>query len=185
MLGTAVGRHLHALANNHDPRRVQVGRRRRSMGAQCALGRGRHTPETVDAVLAGLVDRVARRMRRAGRLGRTVTLRLRFDDYARATRSHTLARPTAHTDTILATARALLGAAMPLIRQRGITLVGVAVANLDDAATTQPALPLDRRGGSALDSALDSVRDRFGSRAVTRAVLLGHDQRPSVPLLPD
>jgi len=185
MLGLAVGRHLHALANNHDPRPVQVGRRRRSMGAQCALGPSPHSPETVDAVLAGLVDRVTRRMRAAGRLGRTVTLRLRFDDYTRATRSHTLAMPTAHTDTVLATARGLLAAAMPMIRQRGITLVGVAVGNLDDDAVSQPALPLDRHGGGNLDAALDHVRDRFGANAVTRAVLLGHDHGQSVPLLPD
>jgi DNA polymerase IV len=188
MLGTAAGRHLHALANNHDPRPVQVGRRRRSMGAQCALGRGRHTPETVDAVLAGLVDRVARRMRAAGRHGRTVVLRLRFNDYTRATRSRTLPRPTSHTDTVLATARELLVAATPMIRQRGITLVGVAVTNLDSEtgshAGTQPDLSVDQRG-SSLDKALDQVRDRFGSNAVTRAVLLGHDHGPSVPLLPD
>jgi DNA polymerase-4 len=185
MLGVAVGRHLHALANNHDPRPVQVGRRRRSMGAQCALGRSRHTPEEVDAVLAALVDRVTRRMRAAGRLGRTVTLRLRFDDFMRATRSHTLAMPTAHTDTVLATARRLLTAALPMIRERGITMVGVAVANFDHDAVLQPALPFDRHGGGNLDAALDHVRDRFGAKAVTRAVLLGHDHGPTVPLLPD
>ena len=57
MLGRAAGRQLHALAHNRDPRRVQVGRRRRSMGAQRALGRGRRSPEALDAVVVGLVDR--------------------------------------------------------------------------------------------------------------------------------
>ncbi len=185
MLGRASGRHLHALAHNRDPRPVQVGRRRRSMGSQRALGRSPRSPHAVDAVALELVDRVTRRMRASGRVGRTVVLRLRFDDFSRATRAHTLRRPTAHTDTILVTVRALLGEAMPEIERRGLTLVGVAVGNLDADDAVQLALPLDRRSGSALDAALDEVRDRFGSAAITRAALLGRDHGPTVPLLPD
>ncbi|HWM59815.1 MAG TPA: DNA polymerase IV, partial [Pseudonocardia sp.] len=126
-LGRASGRHLHALAHNRDPRPVQVGRRRGSIGSQSALGRSRHTPESLDAVLAGLVDRVTRRMRAAGRVGRTVVLRLRFDDFTRATRSHTLAEATAHTETILRTARGLLRAVLPLIHSQGLTLLGLSL----------------------------------------------------------
>ena len=132
-----------------------------------------------------LVDRVTRRMRAAGRIGRTVVLRLRFDDFSRATRSHTLPEATAHTQTILVTARGLLTTAMPTIERRGITLVGVAVANLANAPPVQLGLPFDRHSGEALDAALDEVRARFGSAAVTRAVLLGRGQGFEVPLLPD
>jgi DNA polymerase IV len=185
MLGRASGRHLHALAHNQDPRPVQVGRRRRSIGSQRALGRSPRSPDTVDAAVVALVDRVTRRMRAAGRVGRTVVLRLRFDDYSRATRSHTLSQATAETHTILATARGLLATGMPMIERQGLTLVGVAVGNLDDDDAVQLALPFDRHSGGALDAALDDVRDRFGSAAVTRAVLLGRDQGLSVPLLPD
>ena len=185
MLGVASGRHLHALAHNHDPRPVHVGRRRRSMGAQSALGRSRRAPTEVDAVLAGLIDRVAKRMRGAGRVGRTVVLRLRFDDYSRATRSHTLPRATAHTQTLLVAARALLTAAMPTIAARGITLVGVAIGNLDDDGAVQLELPFDATAGPDLDTAVDAVRDRFGSSSVTRARLLGRDLGPAVPMLPD
>jgi DNA polymerase-4 len=185
MLGRASGRHLHALARNRDPRPVQVRRRRRSIGSQRALGRSPRSLDAVDAVLVGLVDRVTRRMRAARRVGRTVVLRLRFDDFSRATRSHTLPRATAHTATILDAARGLLAAAMPLIEHRGLTLVGVTVANLDDHRETQLALELERHGGMALDSALDEVRDRFGTNSVTRAVLLGRDHGPTVPMLPD
>jgi DNA polymerase-4 len=124
-------------------------------------------------------------MRAARRIGRTVTLRLRFDDYSRATRSHTLPFATAHTPTILATARGLLATAMPTIERHGLTLVGVAVANLENDLPAQLTLPLDRHSGGALDAALDEVRARFGSTAITRAVLLGRDQGLSVPLLPD
>jgi DNA polymerase IV len=184
-LGRAAGRHLHALAHNQDPRRVQTGRRRGSIGSQRALGRSPRTPDELDAIVVGLVDRITRRMRAAGRIGRTVLLRLRFDDFTRASRSHTLTLATAQTRTILATARWLLAAAMPLIREKGITLVGLAVGNLDDDGTEQLELPLDRQSGTALDTALDDVREKFGSKAITRAVLLGRDPRLEVPLLPD
>ena len=184
MVGQASGRHLHALAHNRDPRPVDTGRRRRSIGSQRALGRAPRSPEDLDAVLIGLVERVTRRMRGAGRAGRTVVLRLRFDDFTRATRSHTLPWPTSHSATILVTARALLATAMPMIRRQGITLVGVAVANLDDSGVIQLTLPFERHNGD-LDAALDQVRERFGTDAVTRAVLLGRDQGLTVPLLPD
>ena len=108
LLGQASGRHLHALAHNRDPRPVQVGRRRGSIGSQRALGRNYKTSDEIDAYLAGLVDRVARRLRNADRTCRTLVLRLRFDDFARATRSHTLPRATASTPAILAAARGLL-----------------------------------------------------------------------------
>jgi DNA polymerase-4 len=185
MLGRASGRHIHALAHNRDPRPVRVGRRRGSIGSQRALGRSRKTPDAIDAVLISLVDRVTRRMRAAGRVGRTVVLRLRFDDFSRATRSHTLPYASAHTETILATARGLLAVAMPLIERRGLTLVGIAVANLENDLPAQLMLAFDRRSGGDLDAALDEVRARFGSSAITRAVLLGRDQGLSVPLLPD
>ena len=184
MVGQAAGRHLHALAHNRDPRPVDVGRRRRSIGSQRALGRSPKTPADLDAVVIGLVERVTRRMRTAGRAGRTVVLRLRFDDFSRATRSHTLPWPTSHSHTIMVTARELLADAMPMIRRQGVTMVGVAVANLDDSGVIQLTLPFERHNGG-LDAALDRVRDRFGSDAVTRAVLLGRDQGLTVPLLPD
>ena len=119
MLGRGSGRHLHALANNRDPRPVVIGRRRRSIGSQRALGRSPKSLEAIDASVVALVDRVTRRMRAARRVGRTVVLRMRFDDFSRATRSHTLARATAQTQPILATARGLLAASVPLIEQPG------------------------------------------------------------------
>jgi DNA polymerase-4 len=185
MLGMAAGRHLHALAHNYDPRPVQVGRRRRSMGAQRALGRTPRSPDALGIIVIGLVDRLARRLRAARRVCRTVVLRLRFDDFSRATRSHTLPQSTADTQMILAAANGLLTAAMPTIERRGLTLIGVALHNLGNDRAIQLALPFDQHCISALDATVDRVRDRFGSAAITRAVLLGRDQGPSVPLLPD
>jgi DNA polymerase IV len=185
MLGRAQGRHLHALAHNRDPRPVNPRRRRRSIGSQRALGRSPKSPDEIDTVAIGLVERVTRRMRAAGRVGRTIVLRLRFDDFSRATRSHTLPRPTAHTGTILETTRELLAAAMPTIEREGLTLVGISVANLDDDGALQLVLPLEGHDGIALDEALDEIRERFGPNAVIRAVLLGRDHGLAVPLLPD
>ena len=122
MLGRAAGRKLHALAHNRDPRRVQARARRRSIGAQNAFGwRPRHRSEAeLDAVLVGLVDRVGRRMRKANRACRTVTLRLRFDDLARVTRSRTLPEATAETPAILVAARTLLRDALPMLARAGM-----------------------------------------------------------------
>lgn len=185
LLGRAAGHRLHALAHNRDPRPVQPGRRRRSVGAQRALGRRQRSQQEIDAALIGLVDRVTGRLRAARRVGRTVVLRLRFDDFSRASRAVTLPRPTDGTDVVLAAARGLLQAALPDIRARGLTLVGVSVANVEDARPVQLSLPLFGSQAALLDAAVDEVRARHGRDAIVRAVLLGRGPAMAMPLLPD
>jgi DNA polymerase-4 len=185
LVGYAAARQLHALAWNRDPRPVRPRRRRRSIGSQHALGRAPRSPEQIDTELVALVDRVTRRLRTARRVGRTVVLRLRFDDFSRATRSRTLPHRTSQTQVVLAAARSLLATALPLIETRGLTLVGVSIANLEDDLPMQLSLPLDRDDGALLDAALDEIRNRFGTAAVTRAVLLRQRPRQPMPLLPD
>jgi DNA polymerase-4 len=190
LVGAAAGRQLHALSHNRDPRRVRTGVRRRSIGSQRALGRRARPlpPAEVDAILVGLVDRVTRRMRAADRPGRTVMLRLRFADFTRATRSHTVANATYSTELILAAARALLSDAAPMISQRGLTLVGIAVGNLGGRGAdgaVQLLLPLEGAPSAALDGAMDRIKDRFGATALTRGVLLGRDPGWEMPMLPD
>ena len=184
LLGRASGRHLHALAHNRDPRPVQTGRRRRSIGSQRALGRRATSWEVVDSSVIAIVDRVSRRLRAGRRLCRTVVLRLRFDDFNRATRSLTLPRLTDQSQTILDAARALLASARPLIERRGITLVGLSLTNLESADRVQLCLMDDWRP-EALDAALDEVRDRYGSKSITRGVLVGRHPGIAMPLLPD
>ncbi|MGH2955286.1 MAG: DNA polymerase IV [Solirubrobacterales bacterium] len=184
ILGPTMGRRLCAIAHDRAPRSVRAGRRRRSFGAQRALGRGSRRREELDSVLVGLVDRVTRRMRKSGRVGRTVVLRLRYGDFSRATRSRTLARATAETARILVAARGLLAAAMPTIRRRGLTLVGITVANVEpDGGGVQLALPLYRTE-PALDAAIDELRERFGPGSITRAALLDSDPGLSAAVLP-
>jgi DNA polymerase-4 len=188
IVGVGSGRQLHALAHNVDARRVETGKRRGSIGSQQALGRGRRSHEELEVILLRIVDRVTRRMRTADRIGRTVTLRFRFDDFSRATRSASLPQATSATAPLLATARALLFAAWPMIDQKGLTLLGLSVgnlANVADAGGVQMALAFDRVESESLDTALDAVRDRFGSASLTRDATIGSDPDFGVPLLPD
>jgi DNA polymerase-4 len=124
-------------------------------------------------------------MRTADRVGRTVVLRLRFDDFTRVTRSYSLPHATAHTATVLVAAKTLLRDARPMIVQRGLTLVGITVGNLENDDAVQLALPFDRSSGGALDVALDDLRERFGSSAVKRAAQLAVGEGWTVPMLPD
>ncbi|MGY4708127.1 DNA polymerase IV [Mycolicibacterium sp. CBM1] len=187
LVGGAMGRQLYCLSRNIDRRRVQTGHRRRSVGAQRALGRQRPSPAELDAIVIGLVDRITRRMRSAQRTGRTVLLRIRFDDFTRVSRSHTMARATGSTAPILAAARGLVAAAGPLIAERGITLIGFAVSNIDPDGAQQLELALDghRPETLDLDAAVDHVRRRYGTAAVTRGVLVGRDAGMEMPHLPD
>jgi DNA polymerase-4 len=188
MLGGAMGRQLYALSRNIDRRRVTTGVRRRSVGAQRALGRAgnRMSAAEVDAVVINLIDRITARMRAAGRTGRTVVLRLRFDDFSRVTRSRTLPWATASTQPILAAARQLVASAAPLIAERGLTLVGFAVSGIDRSGAQQLTLPFGADAGRlAVDEAIDRVRSRYGKSALTPAVLVGRDPGFEMPHLPD
>jgi DNA polymerase-4 len=185
MLGPAAARHLHALANLRDPRPVRTGRRRRSIGAQRALGRWRGSDDDLDLALVGLVDRVTRRMRDAGRVGRVVVLRLRFGDFTRASRSRTLPHPTADTAVVLTELRHLLAAARDLVRERGLTLIGVSVSGLQDDSAVQLPLPFDRRATHDLDRALDEVRQRFGGDAIGRTAMIDRSAGLAMPTLDD
>ena len=191
LAGAAMGRQLYALSRNIDRRRVTTGVRRRSVGAQRALGRAgnRMSATEVDAVVVNLIDRITARMRAAGRTGRTVVLRLRFDDFGRATRSRTLPWATSSTQPILAAARLLVATAAPLIAQRGLTLVGFAVSGIDRSGAQQLMLPFGEAGARLasddVDAAVDRVRQRYGRSALTRAVLVGRDPGFEMPHLPD
>lgn len=187
MLGSGSGRHLHALAHNRDPRPIDTGRRRGSIGSQQALGRGPKSPAVVEALLLGIVDRVTRRMRSAGRMGRTITVRFRYDDFQRATRARTLAHPTAATDPIQSVALAVLRAEQATVERRGLTLIGLSVGGLTDRSddTEQLLLPFGRAVGSDLDGVVDGLRARFGHAAVTRASLIRERTGFEVPKLPD
>ncbi|WP_353814396.1 DNA polymerase IV [Agromyces sp. SYSU T00266] len=185
LLGRAAGAHLHALARLRDPRPVDAAHRRGSIGSQRALGTHPRTADELDRILTQIIDRLARRLRDGDRGCRTVVLRLRYGDFARATRSRTLRSATDRTAVLLAIARELLAAALPEIAERGITLVGVSFSHLARGDRLQPELPIDWDEGERLDTVLDAVRDRFGATSVARAAQLGRDPGWSAPMLPE
>ncbi|MDN3445136.1 DNA polymerase IV [Microbacterium sp. APC 3901] len=185
MLGKAVGAHLHALARLRDPRPVDTTKRRGSIGSQRALGRGPRSAEELDLILTQIVDRLARRLRDGDRVCRSVVLRLRFGDFAKATRSRTLGSATDRTAILLTVARALLATALPEIDERGITLIGLSLSHLDHADRMQPELPIDWGDEQRLDTVLDTLRDRFGAMSVSRAAQMGRDPGWSSPILPE
>ena len=185
LLGRAAGAHLHALARLRDPRPVDTTRRRGSIGSQRALGRRPRTVDELDLILTQIVDRLARRLRDGDRVCRTVVLRLRFGDFAKATRSQTVGAATDRSAVLLAVARGLLAGAHPEIAERGITLIGVSLSQLGRTDDLQLELPIDWGEGARLDTVLDAVRDKYGATSVARAAQLGRDPGWSTPLLPE
>jgi DNA polymerase-4 len=111
-------------------------------------------------------------------------LRLRFDDFSRATRSHTMPWATSSTQPILAAARRLVASAAPAIAERGLTLVGFAVSGIDRSGAQQLMLPFAQES-PAVDAAVDAIQRRYGRSSLTRAVLVGRDPGVEVPHLPD
>lgn len=182
LLGRGAGHHLHAISNNRDARQVTVGRRRRSIGSQRSFPKGLASSEA-GPVLLEIVDRVAGRLRAADRVARTVVLRLRFADFASATRSRTLVQPSSNTDVLLRTAKEILADNHSLIEERGLTRIGISLANLDNADAVQLAFDFAETPAS-LDGSIDDIRSRFGDAAIGRAALVNRDVR-TVPLLPD
>lgn len=183
-LGPGLGSHFHSLAWNRDPRRVVTEHRAGSVGSQSALGRGLGDMDQLGKVLLRLADRVSSRLRKNNRAGRTLTVRVRYDDMTRASRAITLPAAVAST-------AALHHAGLPLLADaqgtagRTLTLVGIAVSKLEVGGPLQLELPFDEgdstRAGSKIGAAhllvdrkVDLARERFGRDSVGRAsVLLG------------
>lgn len=182
MLGKGSGGHLHALAHNRDPRRVVTGKRRGSIGSQRSFPSGGVDRQEAEAILLEVTDRVTHRMRNGHRVGKTVTLRLRFGDFTQSTRSMTLNQATSQTAVVLAAGRALLSGAWPTIRKNGLTKIGIAVSGLSDDSVIQLALALDGKDTIRLDTAMDEVRGRFGTKAISLATLTGRKSF-EVPLI--
>lgn len=183
-LGRASGTQLHALAHNRDPRRVQVHKRRKSVGAQQALGRRYVGRSEADVLLVELVEKVAKRLRDGRRTARTLELRWRDQEMESHTVSATLDHPTDDTATLLVGARKLLDTAWRTIDRAGLGLLGFGVANLSERQAVQLGFDFTGRDRSELDSTLDAVHSRFGNEAITRGSLLGRTPTET-PVLPD
>ncbi|MDQ4085501.1 MAG: DNA polymerase IV [Actinomycetota bacterium] len=175
-LGPTLGPHLHVLAWGGAEQTI-VPRRsddepERSIGSDETFGRDTDDPALVRRELLRLSAKVAGRMRAAGVAGRTVTLKVRFADFATITRSRTLGDPTDLTAEVYAVAGELY--TMLRLERARIRLVGVRVEGLVDArtATRQLVLGGRERGWSEAERAVDRATRRFGTSIVRPATLI-------------
>ncbi|GAA1895757.1 DNA polymerase IV [Lapillicoccus jejuensis] len=177
-LGDATGTHLHHLAWGRDERVVVRTQREKSIGSDETFGQDVDDPVVIHRELLRLSDRVAARVRAAGLVGRTVTLKVRFSDFTTITRSRTLRDPTDVSRDVYATARSLFDG-LGLQRAR-LRLVGVRMEGLLEAAGApiQPTLDEPEQGWRDADRAVDRASARFGAGAVRPASLV---KDPGVP----
>jgi DNA polymerase-4 len=176
-LGPATAAHLHALASGHDPRGVDPEEQEKSVGAEETFAEDVTDAATIVRELLRLSERTTARMRAAGQVGRTVSIKVRFADFTTVTRARTLAVPTDTGHEVFTVARELY-AALELDRPR-IRLVGVRVEGIGPAGgtTRQMELGARERGWREADEAVDRASRRFGPGAVRPASLV----RPSGP----
>jgi DNA polymerase IV len=193
LFGDALEQKLTALAWDHDPREIKSHRRAGSAGAQSALGKKPAAAAVFRPTLRHLADRIGSRLRAKSRLGRTVSVRVRFADLRSISRSITLPAPISATATLAEIAEDLVRNALAdHPDEQTISLLAISVSNLEDRSAVQLEFPLglgdeERRPGAkkgiarlVVDRAVDKVRNRFGWEAIGYAsVALGASR--SVP----
>lgn len=181
-VGEAHAAHLFALAHGVDERRVDPHGREKSAGAEETFAADIADPVVLRRELLRLSERAARMLRRRGRRGRTVAVKIRFSDFTTITRSRTLPAPTDLARDIYATAGDLLDA---VDDRRPVRLLGVRAEQLvpADRAPEQGLLGDPEYGWSDAERAVDQARSRFGIAAVRPASLLG-DADPTRPRSP-
>ena len=173
LVGHAVGGKLAALSWNRDLRQIRTNHRSRSAGAQSALGRKPADKSVYQPTLRHLADRIGARLRAKSLCGQTITVRVRFADLRAVTRSVTLAIPTSSTRRLAEVAETLVRTAlMNHPDEATISLLGISVSQLTKQAEYQLDLPLGGNGRrfetapGAADNALDTIRERFGWKAI-------------------
>ncbi len=175
-LGQAAGSHLHELSWGRDPRSVNPHEPDKSVGNEETFERDIEDPALIHAHLLRLADRVAGRLRVAGNVGRTVSLKVRFADFSTISRSRTLSRPTDVGKEIYDAARGLYDALG--LQDVRVRLVGVRLEGLVDAhdAPRQLVLGEPEHGHREAEIAVDALRARYGSAAVRPARLVGPER---------
>ncbi len=180
-LGPAAGAHLSALAWGRDERKVVPLEPDKSVGAEETFSVDIDDPVVVHRELLRLSERTAGRLRAAGQVGRTVSIKVRFADFTTITRSRTLGEHTDVGRVVYETALALYDA-LGLERAR-LRLVGVRVEGIADAVGQPRQLVLGARdsGWREAEQAVDKASRRFGAGVVRPAVLVDPEssrQRP-------
>ncbi len=171
-LGPAIGSHLSALAWGRDERTVTPHEPEKSIGNEETFPVDVDNPEVVRRELLRLSERTAARLRAAGQVGRTVSIKVRFADFTTITRSKTLREATDVGRVVYETALGLYEA-LGLERAR-LRLVGVRVEQLVDADNAPRQLLLGEKdtGWREAEQAVDRAARRFGAGAVRPAALV-------------
>jgi DNA polymerase-4 len=167
LIGPAA-KELHRRAFGHGPRTLRAERTARSMSRETTLAQDVRDPALLERTLAALTARVAAQLRDERLHARTVTLKLRHDDFTTVTRRRTLPQPSDLDEELFDAARALFRTAFAEVRgrDRGVRLIGVAATNLQAAVPADLFEPPEREKQRRLAAALDRVRGRFGFDAV-------------------
>ena len=174
----SAGEHLGQLARGIDNRSVVPDHRAKQISHETTFAVDVDSADVLRARLLDLTEQVARRVRRAGLVGRTVQLKVRFGDFRTITRSTTLAVPTDVTDEIWSAARTILEDRVPM--DKPVRLVGIGVGSLTDTGGEQLGL-FDRSEHERqrrIDEVTDQIKDRFGTNALGRAGGLKKDDKP-------
>ncbi|MBP89326.1 MAG: DNA polymerase IV [Planctomycetaceae bacterium] len=171
-----MGEHMWNLARGIDDRAVIPDREAKSISHETTFARDVEDFEVLQAWLMALTEQVARRLRRHSLRGRTVQLKVRYDDFDTITRSQSLPEPTNSTDVLWRVASNLLSSRLP-DRHLCVRLIGIGVGNVDRTERKQQLTFDDDGGGSErLDEVTDKVKDRFGPDAIRRAIASGRSQ---------
>lgn len=169
------GAMLHERAQGIDPREVETDYEAKSESAENTFRQDTDDREELKRWLLRQAEEVGRRLRRDGHKGRTVTLKLKFQDFTSITRSKTLSAPTCATRVLFATAAALLDAE-PLPRK--LRLIGLGVSNFGSGPVRLSLLP--EQGvlqEDPLDKALDAIREKHGRESLVRGRVFGFGKK--------
>ncbi len=178
LVGAAWAAHLRALSRGEDDRRVEPLREAKSISEERTYATDLEDPEEIDRALLERSEGVARELRREGLVGRTVRIKVRTGDFTTWTRERRLPSPTDLTESIVRASRDLFRERICLGR-RGVRLLGVGVSGLEPAGSGQGGLfpdPVEERA-RRVARATDTVRERLGDEAITRARLLRRRRR--------
>jgi DNA polymerase-4 len=185
LVGENQARHLRALAHGQDTRRVVRDHAAKSISEERTYGVDLEDPERIDRALLERAEGVARQLRRAGLVGRTVHLKVRTGDFTTWTRAHTLPAPTDLAEVLVETGRVLLRDKVDR-GGRGIRLLGLGVSGIERRESVPPDLFADpgEERARRMARAADAVRERMGEKSVTRARLLGGADEDEASTLP-
>jgi len=181
LLGSASGTRLHDLAWGRDSRTVQTEVADSSIGAETTFAHDTADPAFLARQLLALTERTARRARSAGVRGRTVSIKVRFEDFSTLSRSATLVTPTDMSRTVYATARELLakvrsaGSGGQRVRLLGVRLEGLVAAG-DVVEQLEFGAENAGPGWREAEGAADRAVARFGSAAIRPAALLARPE---------